>query len=199
MCVACRHMLTTPLIDIPDHSHCFLCAWSSSYTSESHYLHFTDQLHIIQLKFRTIKLFRRTTHNNFIYFRKHVWMTKPTCHRRDRHQSGGSCLMITRGCYGNLGPLSVAHTYNTRTPISTIHNNIHRPIATQQKFPWFMRWRESRRQHWSVCVHWHEIKLLKQGFWGVFWNDYIVVCMRVNLPIVYVYHTTRPSLPISAR
>ena len=30
--------------------------------------------------------------------------------------------MITRGCYGNLGPLSVAHTYNTRTPISTICN-----------------------------------------------------------------------------
>ena len=33
--------------------------------------------------------------------------------------------MITRGCYDKLGPLSVAHKYNTPTPISTISEYIY--------------------------------------------------------------------------
>ena len=55
--------------------------------------------------------------------RAHVRLNNHTCHcRRPPPVRRELPAMITRGCYGNLGPLSVAHTYNTRAPISTIHN-----------------------------------------------------------------------------
>ena len=61
-----------------------------------------------------------------LLLRVHVWLPSPTCHRRRpppvRRESP---TMITRGCHGKLGPLSVAHKYNTPTPISTISEYIY--------------------------------------------------------------------------